>query len=345
MNESAMHTTNPNPALIGLVFLGALFAQGCAVVAEKTPDPLVGQILDMGSGKQMAWDELVARAKRARVIYLGEKHDNPEHHKNQLRLLAALVEAGKQPTLGFEVFDLGQTSYLMRYSQPKEKKTSHAAGSAFNAENWLLKQIDWQEEGDNWQFYGPLLKSARMHRLPTFGADLSRALRARITAVGYEGLTNVEKRLSYPSGFDDAAYAKMMKQTFKASHCGWGSDAYLGRLYDNWVARNDAMAMAIDEMLGQYPDQPVVMILGAGHTRHDRGVVEQVARKRPQLEQLNIGLREVMPEAVDVGAYLEPDSYAGKPVPKAFDVLWLTRRANDKQDPCEKFLRHKKKAR
>lgn len=76
MNESAMHTTNPNPnpnpALIGLVFLAALFAQGCAVVAENTPDPLIGQILDMGSGKQMAWDELVTRAKRAKVIYLGK---------------------------------------------------------------------------------------------------------------------------------------------------------------------------------------------------------------------------------------------------------------------------------
>lgn len=344
MNESTMHTTKPNLALIGLVFLGALFAQGCAVVAKKTPDPLIGQILDMSSGKQMDWDELVTRAKRASVIYLGEKHDNPEHHKNQLRLLQALVEAGKQPTLGFEVFDLGETSYLMRYSQPKEKETSHAAGGAFNAEHLLLKQITWQEEDENWQFYGPLLKSAREHRLPTFGADLSRALRARITAVGYEGLTNVEKRLSYPSGFDDAAYAQMMKQTFKASHCGWGSDAYLGRLYDNWVARNDAMAMAIDEMLGQYPDQPVVMILGAGHTRQGRGVVEQVARKRPQLEQLNIGLREVMPEAVGVGAYLEPGGYADEPMPRAFDVLWLTRRANDKPDPCEKFLRHKKKA-
>jgi uncharacterized iron-regulated protein len=276
------------------------------------------------------------------VIYLGEKHDNPRHHELQLEVLRELVERGLQPAVGFELFSLGQTSLLMSYAT--WKMPAHAGDGSFSPEDRLRDRLGWDAEEPAWAFYGPLLQFARESGLPVFGTDLSRSLRRRITRVGVAGLTNLERRQLYPTGLEDPAYEELIRSRLERAHCGFGGAEYIGRLWENWVARNDAMAMAVTEMLAERPDEPVVVVLGAGHVQNNMGVYERVAHQTPGIEQANLGFQEVAPEPRPAADYLQPLDYADTRFEPSHEIVWFSRREEPEfGDPCEAMRRHAEK--
>ncbi len=66
----------------------------------KGPDlgqrhPLNGRIWDARARTFIKEATLVQRLARARLVFLGEKHDNRIHHQLQARVLAALVAQGE----------------------------------------------------------------------------------------------------------------------------------------------------------------------------------------------------------------------------------------------------------
>src|SRR5213080_5003950 len=94
------------PALIAVLLLG-----GCAERAH----PLVGRIWDVKAGTFIPEDTLVARLVASRFVLLGERHDNPDHHVLQAKLLRAMVEAGRRPAVGFEMLATDDAPAIVRY--------------------------------------------------------------------------------------------------------------------------------------------------------------------------------------------------------------------------------------
>jgi len=64
---------------------------------EKT-HPLVGRIWDVKAGSFIPEDTLVARLVASKFILLGERHDNPDHHALQAKLMRALVATTRRPS-------------------------------------------------------------------------------------------------------------------------------------------------------------------------------------------------------------------------------------------------------
>lgn len=331
---------------VGFVFLMLLVA-GCRSTGSRLAASVAAQeqIVRAHDRAEISRAELYEALADVQVIYLGEKHDVMRHHELQLEVLQALVEMGRQPTLGFEVFFLGQTGPLMDYAQTAKTGT-HAASMAggvsqgVEAVERLRERLKWgASRDDSWSWYGPLLRFARRHQLPVFGADLLPSLRRRIGEQGIAGLTSVERRMLFPTDFVDPAYEALMHEQIKGAHCGWGPPAYLARMYQTWIARNDAMSMAIAAGLDDRPDEPVVMILGAGHTLYDLGVYERVAHRRPGVRQLNLAFREASGEGPQSRRLrlVEVDETRHQP---DHQYLWFTPGSSDsKEDPCTAFLR------
>lgn len=84
-------------------------ADATVPVAWQSPHghdhPWSGRIWSARRGEWIDFDRLVAQLEKAEVTFLGGRHDNPDHHLLQARLLDALVEPGT-PVL-FEMLDLG----------------------------------------------------------------------------------------------------------------------------------------------------------------------------------------------------------------------------------------------
>ena len=296
--------------------LAVLVLGGCAGSAPRTaPHPLAERIVQPQALMSMTRDDLHGRIWNAEVVFLGERHDSQRHHEIQLLILKELVARGRRPAVGFEAIDTGQTALIMEY----------VAGTGAEAERSLRRGLGWDARGDRrWRWYGPLLEFAREAELAVFGADLPRSLRRRIARVGRGGLGPAERRLLPEAPPASPAYAALMRERFREAVGRPLGDAYLDRLLENWVLRNETMARAIAAALDDGAGKPVVLVAGGGHMRHGRGVPARLARLKPAAVQVNLGLRELTPGAVELRDYVQPTVHGGTRFGPDHPILWLT---------------------
>jgi uncharacterized iron-regulated protein len=322
--------------------LAASLLAACSSVPQKPADPLAGRIFTSVDGTEVKEQEFMDELAKADVIYLGEKHDQPEHHRLQLQVLQSLLDRGLKPAIGLEMLSVEETSTAMIYTQGTAHAPAHKAD--FTAEDWLRGKLGWTGIGNaNWQYYGPILVKAREHKLTVFGADLPQSLRSRISKLGKSGLSPVEAGQIIDTGLDDNNYRQFMYDRFKHAHCGWGSDDYLSRLYDNWLARNDTMAKGILQTLEEADNRPVILVVGGGHTQFNMGVYERVQHQAPDLKQVNIGFVTLAEESVPLDQYLQHSEFEGRDYGWDHQYIWLTNpRLPAAEDPCKAYLESRK---
>ena len=326
--------------LLIALLIGTLL--GCAPMKVKRDDPLIGKIFASENQREISYKDWLAKATLADVIYLGENHENADHHQIQFDIISDLIKAGKKPQLGFEFFSVEQTSYLMAYAKGKSKGM-HGTVSAKTQEKRLRINLGWQYRSDrNWQFYFRLIKLAKTHKLMIFGADLSAGTVTRIARGGIDELTPVEQKLLQPTGFENSAYKKLMFNKFKASHCGYARKDHQERMYQTWIARNDTMARSIVAMSEARPKEPVVMILGGGHTEYNMAVFERVQMLMPEIRQMNLGLQEIYIKPAPLNSYLEATEIDGVKFDAGHQYFWFTQRFSY-DDPCKRFRKALKK--
>ena len=317
-----------------------LLLWGCSPMEKKRDDPLIGRIYESGLKREISYQDLLHKIETADVVYLGENHDNADHHGIQLRILRDLLRAGKRPQIGFELFSSDQTGYLMAFARTKPKKETDKHLRL--RERSLRQKLNWTGQNDQfWSYYFRLIALARENGLRVFGTDLPKGITKRIVGWGIESLTPVEKDWIRSTGFDDPVYKKMMLAKFADSHCGFSSPKMAERMYRTWIARNDAMARAIVSMISD-EGRPIVMIVGGGHTQHDMGLFERVAHLAPKAVQINVGLQEIALSPLKLQDYLDPVKVGDRTFPPSHAYLWFTRR-NSYEDPCEKFKEHLKR--
>ena len=318
-----------------------VFLTACAnpVIEDPSPapihDPLLNTIISTEDSQMLSPAALYDRMAQAQIVYLGEIHDNQRHHELQLEALQALLERGQRPAVGFEFFSVEQTGYLMDYVQGRKGHGGQLDEA--QAEQKLRQELGWGPRRDQeWGYYFPLLKLAKEQSLPVFGTDLPDSLRDRIPRLGVTGLSAVEKRLLQSTGFSDPVYRRYMEQTLIDAHCGWNDPKLISNLYETWLERNDAMAQSIAAMAQADAGQPVVMIIGAGHTRHNLAVVERVQHLLPSAAQLNLGYQELAHKPQAAADYYQTVTTEGRSFAPAHEYLWFTPRSSF-EDPCERF--------
>lgn len=304
--------------------------------SQASEDPLLETIWNIESRKVVEQEELIEHFLGAEVIYLGEKHDNARQHEIQLQVLEALISKGKRPSIGFEFFTTGETSLLMDFTQPSAP-IMNMKPNDHNPESVLRQALGWDHRSnEEWSYYFKLIELARKNQLPTFATDIPWGLSSRITRVGVENLHPTELSLLVDTGLNDSDYEELMLEEFTNAHCGYRNEEMFRRMYQAWIARNDAMAQSIVNTLEANPQNPVVMIVGFGHLRHSMGIPERVAYLRPETKQINFAMMEISQEPSSLESYLPEFEINGRTFRQDFDYLWFTPR-QEMEDPCKAF--------
>ncbi|HSQ73050.1 MAG TPA: ChaN family lipoprotein [Rubrivivax sp.] len=230
------------------------------------------------------------------VVLLGEVHDNAVQHALRLQAFEALLAGGARPALVMEQFDRERQPVidaLRAQSPPHDADTLIAAAGG----------AGWQ-----WQFYQPFVALALQHGLPIVAANVSREDARQVMAAGLQA-----------SGFD-ANVAPDLLQSLAAdiedSHCGLIDDATARRMALAQVARDQAMAAAVD----RHAERGVLLLAGNGHVRTDAGVPRWLAPATRSKSEA-IGLLE------------EGTRERGR-----YDRVVLTA-AQERTDPCEGMRR------
>lgn len=288
--------------------------------------PLVGRIWLSAEARFVEPEELAAQAAESEILLLGEKHDNPDHHRLQAWLLEEVAaRRGKPPLVVFEAIDEDQRAALEAHlaSHPQD---SQGLGEA----------IAWDERGwPDWSHYRPLAEIA----LRSGGTLVPGSLpRASLRALGREGSSALEPRwsaLAAPEARLPLELREDLGRDIAEGHCDMLPDAAVESLTQVQEVKDAYMAEALLKTLRDRPSGLAVLVAGNGHVRRDRGVPWHLSRRAPGQR-----LFVFVPIEVAAGATRVAD-YDRGPLP--FDAVWFTPRSDD-QDPCARFRKQLRRA-
>lgn len=106
----------------------------------------IGRIIHLETGKAISFEKLIDQLGSADIIFVGEVHDNPEHHLIQVQILQALISRYGPLTVAMEFFQKPQQPVIDRY----------LGGGV--TEEVFLEDVGWKKKwGVDYHFYRPLI--------------------------------------------------------------------------------------------------------------------------------------------------------------------------------------------
>jgi uncharacterized iron-regulated protein len=202
-----------------------------------------------------AWANQEASSTAARIMLLGEVHDNPDGHRQRTDVLRAEVEAGFRPALLMEQFDReNQTALTRAQAQCRDADCVIAAAGG---KRW------------DWPLYKPVIELALRYRLPLIAANVSRADAGKVIGGGLAAALDAPTIRQFK--LDQALPADLaarQRQAIIDGHCGKFPEEMVPGMVNAEVARDVWMA----KLLAAHSTNGAVLLAGNGHVRKDVGV-------------------------------------------------------------------------
>lgn len=214
-----------------LITAGAVLSTAPLLWAESTPPEL---------------------AAEADVVFLGEQHDNPEHHRTQAQWTAALEPSA----LVFEMLTEAQASGLT--DEIRADATRLEAALGWHASGW-----------PDFSMYFPIFAAAPDAVI--FGAAVPRDRLGDIMEKDLTEVAEPEITARYGLNLDlpaDEQAARLELQ--RVAHCDALPEEFLPRMVEVQRLRDATIAEAARRALAE-TGGPVVVITGNGHAREDWG--------------------------------------------------------------------------
>ncbi|MHB8771567.1 MAG: ChaN family lipoprotein [Syntrophales bacterium] len=247
----------------------------------RSAPPKIGAIVHLPTGVPVTEAQMLAVAGDARIVYLGETHDNPASHRLELRVLEALARRhpGRQ-ALGMEMFPRDRQPVLDRW----------VAGEL--DEKAFLRESRWQESwGMDFDYYRDLLHFVRLHRIPLIALNaekgLVEALRSKMPEELGTGAQAGLPELDLTDPYHRAMAAAILGDRH---HGGMQIDRFI-RVQTLW---DEAMAESAVRYLKSPAgkDNHLLVVAGGNHVQYGFGIPRRVFRRLP-VSAVSIGGREI----------------------------------------------------
>jgi uncharacterized iron-regulated protein len=243
------------------------------------PFALPYSVIDVESGRELTNEELRDRFRAARVIYVGEQHNNPHDHAVELEVLTRAPDFA----LAMEMLPQSMQRTLDDY----------VAGHMGDAD--FLAAVDWEHTwGYDFGFYRPLLALCTKRRVHAYALNAPRALAHAVAFHGVENLTPEQKRQLPEMVPGPAEHRELVREAFAQHPHGKFDAAAFERFYAAQLVWDETMAARIAELARA---ERLVVVAGEQHAR--RFAVPARAARRGVRDQLIILI--AFPDEVDDG--------------------------------------------
>jgi uncharacterized iron-regulated protein len=264
--------------------------------ATTTPThPLLEKIVN-AQGTLLTQAEVFNQVKQHRYVLVGEKHDNPEHHRVESLIIRARLDQDikLRGTVVFEMLDDGQNTALAGL---------HSSDSL----EQMYEKLAWPKKGWDWSSYGPLFQLALQSNALRAG-NISKPFIGQLYKEGEQAISDQAR---YGTVFPSSKKVKdhLLDQIF-LSHCGMQSRETLNPMLTIQLAKDASMAYAM--RMGA----PSILIAGGEHVRPETAVPSHIRQQEASADIFVIQLLEARPGENDINAYIKA---AG-----AADVYWFT---------------------
>ena len=202
----------------------------------------------------------------SQVFFVGEHHDNPHHHANQLEVIRELHEKAEKPlAIGLEMFEAGY----------QEQLDDWVGGNLALDDFVRIYQENWDEA---WILYRDIFLYAREHQIPLIGLNVPRKVVRKVAQKGFGSLTSADL-LELPRGVTcdvTPRYESFIKRVF-----GWhgGKKESFTNFCEAQVLWDTSMALNLIKFNERHPETKLVVLAGDGHSWKP-GIPRQIALRK-----------------------------------------------------------------
>jgi uncharacterized iron-regulated protein len=289
--------------LLILSVLMAFFAlSGCAGTTKPSPIMAkilgvsehfkIGQILDLKTGTELSFDRLIDQISSKDLIFIGEVHDNPEHHLIQVQILQALVECCSPISIALEFFEKPQQPTLERYRRGELDESE------------FLNEVDW---GPDYHFYRPLIRMAKQHGAAVLAINAPRNVVGKVARQGLESLGESERsKIAEEIDLSNEAHRTYVREAYERHPHGDLKE--FEYFYEAQCVWEDTMAETLAEYLKKN-GRKLIAFTGNGHIINKFGIPDRT------VERIPVSMVTIMPLPLSKEVTIEKETA---------DYVWLT---------------------
>jgi len=273
---------------------------GCTVAAKRLFIKALSTFFDAGiiistkTREAVSFDDLLADLSGVRVIYIGEQHSDPAHHRIQLDIIKAVYQTHPNIAVGMEMFDQTYQHILDLWSSGElDQKT-------------FLEKVHWYANWKyNFELYKDILEFIKKEKIRLVGLNVPFHIPPKIAVGGIENLLD-DDRMHLPQSIDTSndAHRAYVEEIF--NHHRATRIINFDFFYEAQCVWEDTMAAAVALNI---KDDLMIVIAGNGHIIRKFGIPDRTFR------QTGADFRTIYPATA--GDEAESD-YA--------DYIWVTSR-------------------
>lgn len=228
-----------------VIFFLCLFSVSCS-------QKIAGPIYKVVDKTYKTATDAVFEAIDSEVFFIGEHHDNPQHHANQLRVIREIHETAEKPmAIGLEMFS---TEYQRQLDQWVNGDLDLDDFVKIYYENWDLP----------WILYRDIFFYAREHQIPLIALNIAPEVVRKVARRGFASL-GPEEMSKLPQGITcnvTPEYENFIQKVF-----GWhgARNSSFTNFCEAQVLWDTIMAINILKYTTLEPGAKIVVLAGDGH--------------------------------------------------------------------------------
>jgi uncharacterized iron-regulated protein len=234
------------------------------------------EIVHIPTGVKVTASQMLDAVAGARVVYVGETHDNTESHRVQLEIIRGLQERSPgKVAVGMEMFRLSAQPDLDQWRQNNLSPTQFRR----------LFQHNW---GGGYDLYRPIFDFLKEKQIPLFGLKPALETENKLRQEG-------AKSPQLPEMDTEDVYHKAQSLAVFGGH---GSHAEMTKPYEMLVLWEEGMAQGVAEFLQNpaHRDWKLVVLAGGYHVQYGFGVPKRAFRRAPHAYAIVLPTITEMPE-------------------------------------------------
>jgi uncharacterized iron-regulated protein len=230
-------------------------------------EKLEGVAVDLSTPQAISIDAMIARLAGARIVIVGETHDNINHHLLQRDVLAGVHKGGRNVAVGMEMFQGHQAEHLDAYTVKHETD-----------ERTFIRNADYYGIwGFDYCLYRPILDFARTNRLRVVPLNVKRAIVQKVARGGIKSLGEEDRAQIPEVDTSNAAHREYVLERFEGH--GGRMPTSPDFFYEAQCLWDEHMAESAAKFLRANPDYSVVICAGNGHVEYKFGIPDRVGKR------------------------------------------------------------------
>jgi len=256
--------------------IALILSVGCAGAAK--PDPQTAEsivrsqpgprsLVDAATGNSIAVEAFLAALRTKKVIYVGERHDQPIDHGVQYAILRQLHRDVPSLAIGMEMFQVPFQEPLSRWS------------AGLIDETVLREETEYDERwGFDFSMYRPILEYARNQGIEVIALNAPRELAYAVAKDGLDSLSSDQASALPQLDLANEQHRALFDSEFDADD--HSAEDAVDQYYQAQVLWDETMGARVAETLDR-TDGPAKMIVFAGrvHVKRGLGIPDRAAKR------------------------------------------------------------------